>query len=224
MSKTSDSKGAVAGYFRDTASDLARGRNGCSKPSPSPGKRESASDYPGAREAAFMPDVPVPLKSSRCAALHDTGISADSVSGSHSPEARQEGPLSGLDDLIRQPHEPFVHLDRSLLVRLKLAHRNGEPIAVLCATDEIRCGGVHLLLPCALGLKPETAVDMELFIPSSSDPVAASGVVRKVGRLKGEDVSRYRVEVEFRRLTGQAQGRIAAFVQEARMDERRALA
>jgi len=120
-------------------------------------------------------------------------------------------------------HESYIHLSRSLLVRLNVRGSNGDTVPVLCVSREVKHTGLKMRLPSRLNLTPGAVLDMELFTLFRETPVAVKAVVRKVTRAAGGDIVRYVVEVKFKSLTPTAEHEINAFIHAAQLDERRIL-
>lgn len=166
--------------------------------------------------------LPIPLRNGRVAALHDTG-----VEGTVLPERLVTVEEDANTDAQRTPTvdedcEPYVHLNRLLLVRFNLPRPNGETARVLCVTEDIQHTGLKLRLPCKLGLRPGMVVATQLFI-SPQDPVTVKTVVRTVSRTAGGDVVRYVVEMRFKDLSAAAEHEINTFVRAAQTNERQTM-
>jgi len=170
------------------------------------------------------PEMPVPLKGIRATSVNDTGVAFSIVQNSISPD-HEEGPspLMGLSELLSLHREMFVRLEQPLLVGLKLVRNGDEEIRVYCSSREIRRGGIRLILPCQLSLTEGSALNMELYLPQTQQPVAVSGRVRKISHAHGEDLARYTLELEFDQLKRQAENSIAAFIEACHMQEHRIL-
>lgn len=169
-----------------------------------------------------IPDLPIPLKGGHTAALHDTGVQFTVLPGGLDSESGML-PILGLDDFISQHRESLIHLLQPLLVRLNLAHKSGDTVRILCASEDVGCKGIRLMLPCQLGLCAGKTLDMELFLPQATDPIKVNGTVRRVQRSNAEDMVRYAVEVEFGQLSGLTERELAAFIYASQLHERRRL-
>jgi len=163
-------------------------------------------------------DLPILLKGSHTAALHDTGVGF-AILPTGTPTELEEGlPIRDVDELTGTQRETLVHLTRSLLVRLNLT-RHSEDLRILCASEDIGCGGLLLTLPCRMDLSSGNTLDMELFLPSAKQPIRVHGTVQNVSRTVGEDVIRYIVEVKFGQLDAAIEREIAAFAHASQLQE-----
>jgi len=201
-------------YLKDT---MSRRRNECGQTNQS---RDSFIDKAplGGRP---IPEVPIPLKNGRLATLTDAGVKGDLLSEHSAAGSKRNSTSHGQPaQLMREKHESYAHLNRSLLVRLNVERPNGEIVQVLCVTEDISRTGLKLRLPCRLDFRSGTMIDMEL-LTSPENPVAVKAVVHRVLRTAGEDIVRYLIEVQFKNLSRPAQQEINAFIQAAQMEERR---
>ncbi len=121
------------------------------------------------------------------------------------------------------PQDSYIHLSRSMMVRLNLRRANGEVTPVLCVSHDLSHTGLKMRLPCRLNLTPGVLLEMELFTLFSKTPVAVKAFVQKVVRNAGSDVVRFVVEVRFKGLSPAAEHEINAFIHLAQLDERRIL-
>ncbi len=166
--------------------------------------------------------LPIPLRNGRLATLHDTGVEGTVLPERLPTMAENAATDAQPTATVDEDCEPYVHLNRSLLVRLSLPRANGETARILCVVEDIQGTGLKLRLPCKLGLRPGMVVAMELFI-SPEDPVTAKAVVRTVSRTPAGDVVRYVVEMRFKDLSAAAEREINAFIQAAQIDERQTM-
>lgn len=168
-------------------------------------------------------DLPITLRGNHTAALHDTGIGYEALSGAYADATTGWSvPSMEICELIRSHRENYVHLKRSLLVRVKMA-RKKDSVELLCGCDEIGHRGLILSLPCALGFGPGTSCDLELFLTQDREPLPIRATVRNISRTLGEDTIRYKVDVEFRKLDHLTQSELDAFVHAAKPEEQRPL-
>ncbi|GEM_PF-6578501 len=128
---------------------------------------------------------------------------------------------SAYEGVMTETQESYVHLSRSMLVRLNIRRSNGDSTPVLCVSQEVKHTGLKMRLPCRLALSPGAVLDMELFTLFRDTPVAVKAVVENVVRTVGEDIVRYMVEVRFKNLAPPAEHEINAFIHAAQLDERR---
>lgn len=181
------------------------------------GKRSKAYVGPASGSSLPAPNLPLTSGGSHAASLHDTGVGFSVL-----PEipSDQEHILPIEPGALAVLHrEKLTSLQRTLTVRLTL-QREGSPVKLVCGSKELGCRGMILSLPCKLDLKPGAGFDLEVFLPSLNRPVETHATVRKVGRAANNDTIRYKVEVDFDRLTSSAEHEIASFVQAARCLER----
>lgn len=181
------------------------------------GKRSSAYMGPVSGSTLPAPNLPLTLGGSHAASLHDTGVSF-SVLPDISVDQEHVLPIEP-HSLAVLHRETLTSLQRSLTVRLVL-ERDGSPVKIICGSKDLGSRGMILNLPCKLDLKPGMAFDMELFLPPVNRPVETHATVRRVSRAADDDTVRYRVEVDFDKLTSTAEHEIASFVQASRLKER----
>lgn len=216
-------------YRKDTASNRTREKKQ-DRMYTSNGTRSSADDISKkvysslSGPAPNTLEMPVPLKGIRATSANDTGVAFSVVQNTISPD-HEDGAQSvmALGELLGLHRDTFVRLEQPLLVGLTLTRNSGEEIRVYCCSREIQRKNIRLILPCQLGLREGSVLNMELYLPSGDQPVAASGQVRKVSRTHGEDVVRYTLEVEFGMSNRRAESKIAAFIEACQMQEHRAL-
>lgn len=181
------------------------------------GKRSNVYMGPAMGRSLPAPNLPLALGGSHAASLHDTGVGFIVL-----PEisSDQEHILPIEPHSLAVLHrESLTALQRTLTVRLTL-QREGSPVRIVCGSREMGCTGMILSLPCKLNLEPGMAFDMEVFLPSVNRPVETHATVRKVSRAPDDDTIRYKVEVNFDKLTNSAEHEIGSFVQAARCQER----
>lgn len=148
----------------------------------------------------------------------------DPSDANHAADARcTRAAHNAYEESMTEPHESYVHLSRSMLVRLNIQRSNGDTTPVLCVSQEVNHMGLKMRLPCQLNLTPGSVLDMELFTLFRDTPVAVKAVVEKVLRTVGEDIVRYMVEIRFKNLNPAAEHEINAFIHAAQLDERRML-
>lgn len=211
-------------YRRDTASDGARGRKensvdifGDGMFTVQDGGRSTASAFSSTVGGSAALDLPIPMKNGHASALHDTGVRFKIVS-----EPEHPGPnLLDPEAFIEQHHEKLTHLEKSLTVRLTLERRSNNAVRILCASEDVGCNGIRIHLPCKLSLIQGSSVGMELFLPTSKRPVSVQGIVREVTRSESEDIIRYKVDIEFSRVSSPESEEIAAFVHESQLQGHR---
>ncbi|HUV05664.1 MAG TPA: PilZ domain-containing protein [Armatimonadota bacterium] len=216
-----DRKDTAPDWARGKKQDITHARKGARTPTNHACRKTySSPPLPGPSGS----EMPVPLKGIRATSANDTGVAFSVVQDSIAPD-HEEGhpPVMGLGELLNLHRETFVRLEQPLLVGLKLTHSSSEEVRVYCGSREIQRGGIRLILPCQLDLIEGTVLDMELFLPSVEQPIAVSGQVRKVSRIRGEDIMRYVLEVEFGSLSREAGSKIAAFVEASQAQEHRGL-
>lgn len=180
-------------------------------------RRSNAYSGPVSARALPAPNLPLALAGSHAASLHDTGVGFTVL-----PETSDlEHVLPVEPHGLAGPHrETLTSLQRSLTVRLEL-ERDGSPVKIICGSRDLGCRGMILSLPCKLDLKPGMAFDMELFLPSVNRPVETHATVRRVSQAADDDSIRYRVEVDFDKLTSSAEHEIGSYiVQASRLQER----
>ena len=124
---------------------------------------------------------------------------------------------------MTESQEAYIHLSRSMLVRLNIHRSNGDTTPVLCVSQEVKHSGLKMRLPCRLDLTAGVVLDMELFTLFRDTPVSVKGVVQQVAHSVTEDVVRYTVDVRFKTLSPAAEHEINAFIHAAQLDERRVM-
>jgi hypothetical protein len=168
-------------------------------------------------------DLPITLRGNHAAALHDTGIGYEAMAGAYADATTGWiVPPMEICELVRSHREKYVPLKRSLLVRVKMARRK-ESVELLCGCDEIGHRGLILSLPCTLDFGPGASCDLELFLTQDREPLPIRGTVRNISRTLGEDTIRYKVEVEFGKLSHLTQSELDAYVLAAKPEEQRPL-
>lgn len=168
-------------------------------------------------------DLPVTLRGNRSAVLHDTGTGFELLPGMFADATTGWiVPPMEVCELIRSHREKYVHLKRSLLVRVTMK-RKGEPVELLCGCEEMGHKGLILSLPCTLDFGPGNTCDLELFLTQDREPMPVRGTVRNINRTLGEDTIRYKVEVEFGKLDSLTRSELDAFVHAAKPEEQRPL-
>lgn len=168
-------------------------------------------------------DLPITLRGNHAAVLHDTGVGYDLLPGMFADATTGWiVPPMEVCELVRSQREKYVHLKRSLLVRVKM-RRKSEPIELLCGCEEIGNRGLMLSLPCTMDFVPGTACDLELFLTQDREALPVKGTVRNISRTLGADTIRYKVEVEFGKLNSLTQSELDAFVHTAKPEEQRPL-
>ena len=181
-------------------------------------RRSNAYSGPVPVRALPAPNLPLTLGGSHAASLHDTGVGF-SVLPETSGDQEHVLPIEP-HSLVGLRRETLTSLQRSLTVRLVL-ERDGSPVKIICGSRDLGCRGMILCLPCKLDLKPGMAFDMELFLPSVNRPVETHATVRRVSQAADDDSIRYRVEVDFDKLTSSAEHEIGSYiVQASRLQER----
>jgi len=164
-------------------------------------------------------DLPIPLRGSHAAVLHDTGTGFTILPGQRIEDpCNWVIPVVETCQFIASRRNGYVHLKRSLLVRIK-TDRKGELVEILSGSQEIGRGGLALCMPCTLDLHVGAACDMELFLTQDREPLPVRGTVRKISRMIGEDTIRYRIEIEFDKLGRALESELRAFVDAARPEE-----
>ena len=164
-------------------------------------------------------DLPIPLKGNHSAVLHDTGTGFSILPGQRIEEADNWMlPVVETCEFIAARHNKYVHLRRSLLVRIKMEHE-GEQVEILSGSDEMGRGGLILSMPCMLDLRGGATCDMELFLTQDREPLPVRGTVRKITRSVGEDTIRYKIQIEFGKLDRMAENELGAFVDAAQPQE-----
>ena len=160
-----------------------------------------------------VPDVAAaPFKSPRTSMLIDMetirGIAYDGV-----VQNQGEGTNNTTDpEKLSDSNERFLHLNRPLLVRLKLLRHAGEMVRAVCNSRDIRRKGLKLSLPGKFDLRSGSILDLEVFLNHGEDPVTVRGEIRKVARCHSEDLTRYEVDVDFDPMNRTALSRIDGFM------------
>lgn len=162
----------------------------------------------------YGPDMPVPVKHLRTSALLDTGIALRTSQEAASTN-REESNIIEFDHLVGRRMENCVHLDKPLLVRIRLLRQAGEVVRVLAESREMRSGGLRIALPCTLGLRSGSIVDMELFLESGEDPLAVRGRVNRAVSSNSEDVEKHCLDIDFDTPSSTALNRIDSFLQKS---------
>lgn len=128
----------------------------------------------------------------------------------------------GTEAFPRQQPQSFVHLDESLLIRLKTPDNGDERILVCCGSKEIGRSGLRLMLPTSLNLRQGSSLDMELFLTTEQQPVRVEGEVRSVRPVRGQDSVFYGIEVKFVQTDSSFERKISDFIQTSQMRKCRA--
>lgn len=180
------------------------------------GRRSNVYMGPASGSSLPAPNLPLTLGGSHAASLHDTGVEFTVL-----PEISDQEHILPIEphSLAVLHRESLTALQRTLTVRLTL-EREGAPVRMICGSKEMGCRGMILSLPCKLDLKSGMAFDMEVFLPSLNRPVETHATVRSVSRAADDSTVRYKVEVDFDKLTSSAEHEIGSFVQAARCQKR----
>ena len=164
------------------------------------------------RPAVGVPDTPMPIKNPRMSALFDQAtirkVSKEGRLQSHGGKMNLMNDMKELSD----KNDGFLHLNRPLLVRLKIP-RKADEIRAICDSKDISRAGLKLLLPCMLDLRAGSFLNMELFLRHEEKPISVAGQVREIARYHSEDLLRYEVEVNFDPRNSRALSQIDGFIQ-----------
>lgn len=166
--------------------------------------------------------LPIRLNGGNTTSLHSSGVAFTSIANRPTMEAKY-GPLTlfSSDDFKIDRDEALLSAKKSLLIRLNLSFEDSELIRILCTSEYVGCTGAKFVIPCQLGLAQGRILAMELFLPSSDNPLPIRGKIREFTPITSGNITRYAVEVDFEGLTSMDERLILSFVYESQLENRR---
>ena len=133
------------------------------------------------------------------------------LAAAHLSSAAEADTKQSIGSASENSEDKWAMVSPALLVALKLGHEEGEKVNVLCACSAIHMNGIRLTLPCHLNMMPDDILNMEIFLPSTSQPIPVTTIISAIRASNSEDSIFYEVDAEFRQLSSSVKNDIRAF-------------